>query len=44
MLDILKVEDVIFDSLIEHLNLEQIELDNYELDAENKTYYIEFNI
>lgn len=44
MLDIVKVEDIIFESLIEHINLEDIELDNYDFDIDSKTYYVEYNI
>tara|TARA_Y100000389_G_C17469520_1_gene529029 strand:- start:8058 stop:8324 length:267 start_codon:yes stop_codon:yes gene_type:complete len=44
MLDIVKVEDIIFESLIEHINLKEIELDNYDFDIDSKTYYVEYNI
>jgi hypothetical protein len=44
MLNISSIEDVIFESLIEHLDLKDIELESYELYSDSKTYYLEYNV
>lgn len=44
MLSASLIEDIIFESLIEHLDLKDIELEHYEKDSDSKTYFIDYNV